>query len=428
MMKRLIPVIVFLTFRIIAFSQLPDSVTLDYCYKQAAANFPLARQEQLLAGSSELKAENIKKNWLPQMNLNGSASLQSDVTAFAIPRVAGLPPMESPAISKDWYKLTLDVNQSLYEGNITSYQKKLEGMNLKADQKSLQIELYKLKDRINQVFLSIFLIQENENLSRSNKERLEVKLKEVRSAVANGVQLASNADAIEAELLHIDQQLTEARIDRSAAFKMLSQLTSTKIPESEPLVFPQISLGSYIYENKRYEAELFDIQESRVGVMKEMVTTKWNPKVFAYGQLGYGRPGLNMLSNSFDPWWIVGAKLTWNFFNWNQNKNEKKIYDIQGEILKSQKDAFDKNLQISSESNLAQIMKLSEMLQKDQEIINLRIRISKAASSQLDNGVITSGEYISRINEETQARLGFQLHKVQLELAKLTYLYNLGKL
>ena len=135
-----------------------------------------------------------------------------------------------------------------------------------------------------------------------------------------------------------------------------------------------------------------------------------------------------MLSNSFDPWWLVGAKLTWNFFNWNQNKNEKKIYGIQGEILKSQKDAFDKNLQISSESNLAQIMKLSEMLQKDEEIITLRARISKTASSQLDNGVITSSDYVSRMNEEIQARLSLQLHKVQLELAKLTYLYNLGKL
>lgn len=427
-MKRLIFVFIFLTFRTLTFSQLPDSVTLDYCYRKAAINFPLARQEGLLEGSSELKVKNISKNWLPQMNLYGSFSLQSDVTAFAIPRILGLPPIESPTISKDWYKFTLDVNQSVYEGNITAYQKKLEGMNLSADQKSLQIELYKLKDRINQVFLSIFLIRENESLLISSKERLEAKLKEVRSGVANGVQLSSNADAIEAELLRIDQQLTEVKVDRSTAFKMLSQLTSTEIPETAHLTFPHIQIRSYTYENKRFEAELFDIQESRVVIMKNMVTTKWNPKVSAYGQVGYGRPGLNMLSNSFDPWWLFGARLTWNFFNWNQNKNEKKIYDIQGEIIKSQKDAFDKNLQITSETNLAQIIKLSEILPKDEEIINLRTRITKTASSQLDNGVITSGEYINRMNEEIQARLSLQLHKVQLELAKLTYLYNLGKL
>ena len=289
MMKRLIIVFVFFMIRIIAFPQLPDSITLFYCYRQAATNFPLARQEALLAGSSELRVKNISKNWLPQMNFNGSVSLQSDVTAFAIPRILGLPPIESPEISKDWYKLTLDINQSLYEGNVTAYQKKLEGMNLKADEKALQIELYKLKDRINQVFLSIFLILENEKLVKSNKERLEEKLREVNSAVENGMQLASNSDAIQAELLRIDQQLTEIKIDRNAAFRMLSQLTSVEIPETAKLVFPQTRLSSYIYENKRFEAELFDIQVDRVDIMKNMVTTKWNPKVYAFGQLGYGR-------------------------------------------------------------------------------------------------------------------------------------------
>jgi outer membrane protein TolC len=209
---------------------------------------------------------------------------------------------------------------------------------------------------------------------------------------------------------------------------MLSELISTPVPETAPLVFPYTAISNYNFENRRFEAELFDIQGSKVGVMKNMVTTKWNPKLAAYGQLGYGRPGLNMLSNAFEPWWMVGARLTWNFFNWNLNKNEKKVYEIQGEILKSQKEAFDKNLRIATEGNISQILKLSGMMEKDQDIIDLRSRITKTASSQFDNGMITSSDYISRMNEETQARLTMELHKVQLEMAKLTYLYNLGKL
>lgn len=409
-------------------AQVPDTITLDYCYKQAEVNYPLSRQKELLDNASALRVTNYNKNWLPSMNLNGSASLQSAVTFFEIPRVAGLPPMESPTISKDWYKLTLDVNQSIYEGNVTAYQKKLEGTNLKADQKALQVEIYKLKDRINQVYMSIFLIRENQNLLLSNKERLEVRLKELNSAINNGVQMASSADAIKAELLKIDQQLTENKVDREAAFRMLSELTSMPIPDNTTLAFPHTTISNYGFEDKRYEYELFDLQKEKTVVLKDMVTTKWNPKVFAYGQLGYGRPGLNMLSNSFDPWWLIGAKVTWNFFNWNYNKNEKKIYDIQGQIIQSQKESFDKNLRVASETSLAQIIKLSEIIPKDQDIIDLRVRITKTASSQLDNGVITSSDYINRLNEETQARLSLELHKVQFELAKLTYLYNLGKL
>jgi outer membrane protein TolC len=405
-----------------------DTITLTYCYQQAEKNYPLSRQMDLLNQSNGLKISNLNKNYLPQMNLNGSVSLQSEVTQFAIPRIAGLPPIESPTISKDWYKLTLDVNQSIYEGNITSYQKKIENSSLQADQKSLQVELYKLKDRINQIYLTIFLLQESESLLKTNQDRLNSKLKEVRSAVNNGVQLASNADALEAELIRIDQQLIENRIDRTTSFKMLSELTSTAISETSVLILPVMTISSYPFENKRFENELFDIQQTKIGLMKNMVTTRWNPKFFAFGQLGYGRPSLNMLSNDFTPWWLFGAKLTWNFFNWNQNKNDKKIFDIQNDIVRAQQETFDKNLKISTEKEISEIMKLSEILAKDEDIIVLRTRISKSASSQLDNGVITSSDYITRLNEETQSKLNLELHKIQLVKAKLSYLYILGKL
>ena len=163
-------------------------------------------------------------------------------------------------------------------------------------------------------------------------------------------------------------------------------------------------------------------------LMKDMVTTKWNPKVFAYGQAGYGRPSLNMLDPAFKPWLLVGAKFTWNPINWNQNHNEKKILEIQNDLLKTQQETFDKNLKISSQKDLSELAKLGELLIQDDTIISLRMKITRAASSQLDNGVITSGDYITRLNEETQARLSREIHKIQLVKSRLSYLYTLGKL
>jgi outer membrane protein TolC len=162
--------------------------------------------------------------------------------------------------------------------------------------------------------------------------------------------------------------------------------------------------------------------------MKNMVNTRWNPKFYAFGQAGYGRPGLNMLSNDFSPWWLFGARLTWNIWNWNQNKNEKKIYDIQNDIIGTQKETFEKNLRIETESEIAEIEKLGELLQKDEDIVALRTKITHSASSQLDNGVITSSDYIARLNEETQAKLMLEIHRVQLVKAKIAYLFTLGKL
>jgi hypothetical protein len=97
-------------------------------------------------------------------------------------------------------------------------------------------------------------------------------------------------------------------------------------------------------------------------------------------------------------------------------------------MLKSQQETFDKNLKISSQKELSEVKKATELLTQDQQIIDIRIRITKAASSQLDNGVITSSDYIARLNEETLARLNLEIHKLQLIKARLQYLYTLGKL
>jgi len=407
--------------------QVPDTVTLDYCYNQAEKNWPISQQKDLLNNSSDLKIRNLNKNWLPQLNLNGSGTLQSDVTQLSVSPAPGIN-FQSPEISKDWYKLTLDINQSIYDGNITSYQKKLESYNLRIDQKNVQVDLYAIKERINQVYFSIFLTRQSEEILKTNLTMLDTTLKEMESGVKNGIQLATNADALRAEIIRTGQQISKLQSDMTTAFKILSDLISVTIPESSYLALPDIRLTNLTYENKRLEVELFDIQQGRVGLMKNMVTTKWNPKFYAFGQLGYGRPGFNLLSNDFSTFWIFGAKLSWNFFNWNQNRNEKKILDIQKEIIRTQKETFDKNIRVTADKESGEILKIAGILQQDKEIIALRMKITKTASVQLDNGVITSSDFIDRLNEETQARLSFELDKIQLEQAKISYLYTLGKL
>jgi outer membrane protein TolC len=426
-MKRLTFLSVLLVVQFIVYGQ-SDTVTLFDCYKQAEKTYPLSRQSGMLEKSNELKIKNLNKNYLPQMNLNGSASLQSDVTELKLNLPAQFSFIKFPVISKDMYKLTVDVNQSIYDGNITGYQKKLEAFNLQSDEKSLQVELYQLKERINQAYFSIFMLQENEAILISNKNEIESKLKEVLSAIANGAMLASSADILQAEILNIDQELIELRNDRVTDFHVLSELTSSTIPENSKLVLPSIQISSLNFEDNRPELQLYNIQQLKTDVMKNMVNTRWNPKFYAFGQAGYGRPGLNMLSNDFTPWWLFGAKMTWNIWNWNQSRNEKKIYNIQNDIIGTQKETFEKNLKIEAASNTAEMEKMEELLQKDQEIIALRIKIAQSASSQLDNGVITSSDYISRLNEETQAKMTLELHRIQLVKAKIAYLFTLGKL
>ncbi|MCK9422254.1 MAG: TolC family protein [Bacteroidales bacterium] len=405
-----------------------DTITLEFCYQQIQKTYPLVRQASLIEKSSELRTTNLNKNYLPQFNINGSATWQNEVTEVVIPLPANLPQLQGPVIPKDQYKLTLDVSESIYDGNVTNYQKKLEKFNLNVDKKSVDANLYLLKDQVNQFYFSILLTQQNIKLLRETKKQLESKLNEVESAVKNGAMLRMNADLIRAEIIKLEQNIYELSMDRLANIRMLSELITMSLNENTSFKTPVITIPGMNYENKRIEYEIYGIQRDRINLIKNMVTTKWNPKFWAFGQFGFGRPGYNFLSSDIAPMAMVGAKLTWNPWNWNANKNEKKIYDIQSDILKNQQETFDKNLRVTTQKNISDITKLSDLIIKDQELIDLRAGITQTASSQLTNGVITSSDYILRVNDETQARMGLEIRKIQLIKAKINYLYNTGKL
>jgi len=402
-------------------------ITLDFCYLQVQKTYPLSRQGNLLEKSSELRTKNLNKNYFPQFNVNGSATWQNEVTEVVIPLPSDYQ-LVGPVIPKDQYKLTLDISESIYDGNVTHYQKKLEKINLDVDKKNIDATLYLLKDQVNQFYFSILLTERNIKLLQETKKQLESKLDEVESAVRNGAMLKMNADLIRAEIIKLDQNIYEFSMDRLSSINMLSELISFPMGENFTFEIPDIHLQELVFENNRIEFEIYRIQKDRTDLMKNMVTTKWNPKFWAFGQFGFGRPGYNFLSSDIAPMVMVGAKLSWNPWNWNANKNEKKIYTIQGDIIKNQQEAFDKNLRVTTKKNLSDITKLSDLLLKDQELIDLRAGITKTASAQLTNGVITSSDFILRVNDETQARMGLEIHKIQLIKAKISYLYNIGKL
>lgn len=417
-------------------AQLPDTLSLKQCHDIAINNYPLSKQFSLLEEQNDIRLKGLNTNYLPQLAINGQATYQSEVTEVdvVIPDItipgSGItitpqqPQVEPPP--KDQYKITLDLQQSIYDGGITSKQKDIQNLDLEISKQSIEIELYKLKENINSVYFSIILLQESNNLLHVLKSQLNNKLEETESAVRNGVLLESERDILLAELLKLEQQITEVESSRMAAVNILSELMSEELDENTILEIPDPHIQSYAFNNTRPEFQLFNMQISKIESSKKLITSSWNPRLFGFGSLGYGKPGLNMLSNEFKEFYIVGAKLNWQLWNWNKNKRDKEVLDIQNEIIRTQQETFNKNVKVGAESKLSDIQKYEKLISKDLEIISIRERVANTASSQLDNGVITSTEYVSRLNEATQAKINMQSHKIQLVQAKINYLAATG--
>jgi outer membrane protein TolC len=400
------------------------SVTLDYCLSQAIANHPLFDQYDLLTSTSGMKIKNLNKNYLPEMNINGDAHYQSAVTEI---------PFSSPSftiepLSKDQYKISLDVSEMIFDGGITKRNKDVEYIDNEINQQNVGIDLYRFKDRVIASYYSIIALQESRELLDVTRQNLESRLKEVESGVKNGVVLASNADIIKAELLKIDQRDIEIDAGISSGYKVLSILTGDTIVAGTKLEWGNPVIQSYVPGHDRLEYNLFSLQQQKAESLKKVASSRLIPKLWAYGQAGYGRPGFNMLLNEFDDYYIIGAKLSWNFYNWNKTRNEKSILDLQKEIVTTSRASFDQNLSVDLERRMAEILKIETLLPKDQQIVDLRAGIVLTYASQLQNGVITATEYITELHAETEARLNLRIHQVQLVRAKYEYLSTAGKL
>jgi len=406
------------------FAQQPDTISLNYCQQLALDNYPLIKQKELLSEAAGLKIKNLNTNYFPQISLNGQATYQSAVTE--IPQIS--PMFNFPSMSKDQYKVTLDVNQTIWDGGLTSAQKKLENTSLQADQMNIDVETAKIKERVNLIYFNILLAQQNEKVVVNIQDELRSKLKKTEAGIKNEVLLQSNADVLKAELIKTEQQLIELANSKSAALNMLSEFINRPLYGTTELKIPEDIIIEPVYDNKRPEMQLLDLQMNKLDVSKSLVNTKVMPRFYAFGQGGYGRPGFNMLSNDFDFFYIVGAKMSWNISGFYQSGREKRIIDIQKNILNTQKETFDKNLKIASQKDAADITKYKQLISKDDEIIKLRQNITKTASAQLENGVITATEYVTELNAEMLAKLNLELHKIQMKIAETNYLTSMGKL
>jgi len=393
-----------------------QTLSLEDCYALVNVNYPLAKQNELLREKSNLDVDALNKGKLPKIDLNAQAAYQSEVTQLPIslPSVTVTPP------NKDQYKATLDFNQLLYNGSLINATTKIKEAQTKIQQQQLEVSLYQLKTKINQLYFSILLLQERNSLLIAKDEQLDSKIKEVKVGVKFGAILPSSEKVLQAEKLKIKQQETEVNFDKKTALKSLSSLTYSTINEKVTLIRPK-TVTAFNVENSRPELRLFDLQNEQINLSKNLISKSNLPRVNAFGQAGYGNPGLNMLDNSFQPFYMFGVKANWNVFDWNKSKTEQQALSISEAIVATEKETFVLNTSMQVQEMENEIKKTEAVITTDSEIISLREYVVNSSDSQLKNGVITASEYLVELTNLFEAKTNQKLHEIQLALAKANY-------
>ena len=385
-----------------------QTLRIEDCYTLAKQNYPQAKQRDLIQKSGAYSIDNIATGYLPQINIAGQASYQSAVTEVPIK----VPGINIPSLSKDQYKLYGEVTQVVFDGGVIKQQKKIQEASTVVEAQTLEVELYKLNDRINQLFFGILLIDEQLKQTAITKSDVETVLKKTEAAIANGAALKSSANVLKAEIIKTDQKAIELKAMRRAYADMLGLFINSNINENTVLVKPAPLITSI--EIKRPELSLYDKQSTLFDVQQKMISAKNLPKFGLFVQGGVGKPALNMLSNKFEPYYLGGVRLNWSLSGWYTAKRERFLLTIRKQNTGIQKETFLYNTNMVLKQQQSEEDKWQTLLQTDDEMIALRTSVKNTSLAQLENGVITSSDYIRDVNAEDQAKQNKILHEIQL--------------
>lgn len=385
---------------------------IDSCYAMAQRNYPLVKQYALLEKSQAYSLSNAAKGVLPQLSLSGQGTYQSEVTGLPI----SIPGVEIQTLSKDQYKLYGEVVQPITDLFTLKHQKELLLSNTKAEAQKIEVELYKLKERINQLFFGILLIDAQIQQTESLKKDIQLGLDKTNAAIANGNALKSSAMVLQAEQLKVVQRTTELKATRRGYVDMLALFIQQPLDTGITLERPVVTLVNNGIN--RPELRLFAAQRNIFDAQNKLISARNLPRASLFFQSGFGRPALNFLSNDFDSYYTGGIRFTWNLSNFYTSKNERLNLGINQDIIALQQETFLFNTNLTLKQQNAEIAKLQELISSDQEIIQLRQNISTTAKNQLEYGTITSNDYLTYLNAADQAQQGLLLHQVQLLLAQ----------
>lgn len=394
---------------------LSAQLTLEACYRAARENYPLVRQFDLIERTKDFTVENATKSYFPQLGFSGKASYQSDVTKmpFSIPGVEF-------GLDKDQYQLVLELNQTIWDGGAVRNRKEEARAKSEVQKGQLEVNLYALDDRVNQLFFGMLLIDAQLAQNALLQAQLARNHGQVSACMQQGVANQADLDAVAVEQLNARQTESELRVNRKAYAEVLGLLTGRKGIDAERLVKPSVTVEP-LEENRRPELSLYESQRRQLSVQEKGLTARYMPKLGVFAQGAYGDPGLNMLKGGFEPYYIAGLRLSWNISDLYTRKNDKRLLAASRDDIDVQEAVFRLNNRMEAAQHWRTVEKIDTLMKNDDELIRLRTNIRKSAEAKVANGTLTVTEMLREVTAEDQAKQAKALHEIQ----RLQALYDI---
>ena len=389
--------------------------TLEECQRAAEQNYPLIRQYDLIEKTTNLTVANIQKGWLPQVSASAQATYQSDVVAFPdeFKQLYQQMGLDMKGLTKDQYRVAIDVNQTIYDGGAISSQKAIAREQGKVQAAQNEVNLYNVRKRVNEMYFSLLMLDEEIVLNRDLQELLAGNERKLQAMVRGGTAAESDWQSVKAERLNVVQQATSLESQKRMLQTMLSTFCGIEVKNPQK---PTVAEANAT--NNRPEMRLYDAQLRLADAQERALNSALMPKLGVFAQGYYGYPGLNMFEDMMRHDWslngLIGAKLTWNIGALYTRKNDKAKLRLQRELTESNREVFLFNNSLEQIQQNEDIIRYQRLMANDEEIIALRSAVRKASESKLSHGIIDVNDLVREINQENAARVQHSIHEIEM--------------
>ena len=419
---------IMISLALIILSSVSWAQTLEECQQAAEKNYPLIKQYGLIAKTTQLTVKNIQKGWLPQVTASAQATYQSAVTAWpesmqSIYQQMGL---NMKGLRKDQYKIGVDLQQTIYDGGAISSQRNIAQQEGKVEEAQTETNLYQVRRRVNEMYFSLLLLNEQIQLNEDVKALLQSSEEKLSAMVKGGTAATSDLDNVRAERLSVEQQNENLKQQKQMLQRMLSVFCGLEVNNTQKPAPVQIASSV----NHRPEMRLYNSQLELTEAKEKALDTQLRPKLGLFAQGFYGYPGLNMFEDMMNRKWslngIVGIKLSWNVSAFYTHKNDKARLSAQREMIENAREVFLFNNKLEEIQQNENINRYQTMMKSDDEIIVLRTNVRKAAESKLTHGIIDVISLLREINNENAAKTQQSIHEIDMlkEMYNLKYTNN----
>ena len=418
-MKRVLLITFFAMLTQFASSQ---EFTLSDIYNMAEKNYPLIKKYGIISQTEQFTLSNISKGWLPQVSASAQATYQSDVVALPDALKAAMASSGNKVLGlkKDQYKIGVDVTQAIYDGGAISAQKDIAKVQSQVEMSKNDVDLYALRDRLNNVFFSLLLVDERLAINNEVQELLKSNRDNVSALVKGGVATESDLESVNAEVLTAIQQQTQLVSQRKALLRVLSIYIGQNVSGVVRPVDKEPSTTM-----ARPEMRMFDNTILLTQMQEKALKTGLMPKLSLFAQGYYGYPSFNMYGDMFSHKWtlngLAGARLTWNIGALYTNKNDKKKLGMQRMQVENARELFLFNNNLQSVQESETISGYRKLIADHDNIITLRSSVRKAAESKLAHGIVDINKLVQEITRENQAKINKSTHEIEM----LRHIYSL---